>query len=146
MIDSEKKYLLNKMNAVAAKVGLGDLVDSTLAVAKATFDVASLGGAVGDISLGVTVPSGALVKKVYVVIKTPFVSAGGAGTLALKAQSAGDLLAAVDADTLSGVVDGIPAGAAANMIVLTADRVLTATVAVEALTAGKADVFVEYVL
>lgn len=131
----------------------GDLIGAKVGVLVAKFSFAKQGGAVGDISLltdlnsptsYAKLPANAVIKQVTIDILTAMASAGGGATVALKAQSAGDLLAAVDADTLSGLVDGIPQGAAANMIKLTAERTLQATVAVEALTAGKFNVLVEY--
>ncbi len=115
-------------------------------VARATYDFAVSGGATGDHPLGVTIPNKAIITRGIGNIITPFVSTSNDGTIALKANSAGDLLAAVDADTLSGVFDLIPVGTAATMVKLTDNRELTLTVAVHALTAGKAVFFVEYVL
>lgn len=111
------------------------------------YDVAVDGGAVGTITPkeGFTIPDNAIITKAYFEIITAFASAGGAGTIALQLQSAGDLLAAVDADTLSGIVAGVPVGSAATMIKLTAQRSLAVVVAVEALTAGKARIFAEWV-
>lgn len=155
MISKDNKFYLNRMNSVSSKVQLGTQLRNCRGVVRATLDVsnANQGGAVGDINLldedgnAVVLPSGAIIVKALVDIVTAFVSAGGAGTVAFKAQSAGDILAAVDADTLSARVTGVPTGAGATGVVkLTADRTLKATVAVEALTAGKAHVFVEYVL
>ena len=147
MITSEEKFLLNRMNSVANKTQLGELVDRGLNCLKVTYDVAVDGGAVGahTLELARKLPSGAIIKDSFVDIVTAFASAGGNGTLALHAQSAGDLLAAVDADTLANQVQCIPNGAVANMIKLTAERNVVATVAVEALTQGKADIYVLYV-
>lgn len=115
-------------------------------VARATYDFAEHGGAQGDIGLGVTLPDKAVIVKAYFDVITPMASAGGTGTIALKSEGAGDLLIAVDADTLAaGLHDCIPTGAAANMIKLTANRELTATIGTEDLTAGKFVLFVEYV-
>ena len=55
-------------------------------------------------------------------------------------------MAAVDGDTLSGVVAGIPVGTAATAIKLTAERTLSVAIATAALTAGKFIVHVEYVV
>jgi hypothetical protein len=154
MITRSQKDLLNKMNSMSSKVQLGTLLRNRKGTLKCILDVANVrqGGAVGDINLldedgnACVLPSGAIITQVYRDIVTAFTSAGGAGTVALKANTAADLLAAVDADTLSGVGAGVPVGTAATMVKLTADRTLKATVAVEALTAGKMHVFVDYVL
>lgn len=114
-------------------------------VARATWDFSELGGATGSIPLGVTLPDNAIITHAYADVVTAAASAGGNGTIALSSEGAGDLLAAVDADTLSGQVDLVPDGTAANMIKLTADRELTVVVAVEDLTAGNIVFYVEYV-
>ncbi len=115
-------------------------------VARATYDFAVSGGAVDDYPLGVTIPDNAIITRGIGDIITPFVSTSNDGKIALKAESAEDLLVGVDADTLSGVFELIPDGTAAKMIKLTANRELTLTVSVHPLTAGKAVFFVEYVL
>lgn len=136
------------MNSVSSKTQLGTLLDATMSVRKFTYDVAVDGGAVGAHTLNALedkLPSGAIVMNVIVDIVTAFTSTGGTGTLALHAQSAGDILAAVDADTLSARVQGIPDNVVANMLKLTAERNVVATVATSALLTGKADVYVIYV-
>lgn len=117
-------------------------------VATAIFDVAAQTGgeaAVADYPLGVIIPDNAIITLAYGDIITAFVSTSNDGTIALKAQSSADLLAAVDADTLSGLIALIPVGTAATMIKMTAARELTLSVAVHKMTAGKAVFFVEYV-
>lgn len=152
MISAEKKYNLERMNSHSFKYGLGKSIDQCVGVVKGKYRFSVQGGAVGSVNLvdddGVVVklPSGAIVTKAYINIVQAMVSTGGTGTIAVSIQSAGDLLAAVDADTLSGVTAAIPVGTAATMIKLTAERTLTATVATAAITAGKFDVFVEFVL
>lgn len=158
MVSAEKRHLLDRMNSTAAKVELGKLMHEAKNVMAVDYDISGGvdSGAVGSHSLNVLglfdnsvpakLPDNAIVTNVMIDIITPFASAGGTGTIALTLQSAGDLLAAVDADTLANQVQGVPNNAVANMIKLTADRTLAAVVAVEALTAGKARIFVEYLL
>jgi hypothetical protein len=149
---ADRKLLLDKMNQTARKVGLGSLIDGQKGIVKAKYDFSVLGGAVGSVNLRdpedstktVTLPNKAVITTAYIDILTAMASAGGTGTIALTAQSAGDLKAAVDADTLSGIVACIPTGSAASSIKLTAERTLTATIATEALTAGKFILVVEY--
>lgn len=107
---------------------------------------ATAGMSVASHGLGVTIPDNAIITLAFGDTITPFVSTSNDGTLAITSESAADLLAAVDADTLSGVFALIPVGTAATMIKMTAARELTAVVAVHPLTAGKAVIFVEYVL
>lgn len=125
-------------------MGVDGLTLKGLAIA--TYDFAEHGGDVGAIGLGVTLPDNAIVTFGFGDVITGCTSAGGTGTIALKAEGAGDLLAAVDADTLSGQIALVPVGTAATMVKLSEARELTATIAEEALTAGKIIFFCEYVL
>lgn len=143
-------------------------------IAVATFDAAvndSSGAANTTIAahgLGVYLPTKAIIIDAWYDVITTFTSATDAATIALKSEGTGDLKAAIaigDASNvwdagLHGLLPGSYAEAtvagdtaildaarkAASLIKLTAARELTATVAVEALTAGKANIFVEYVL
>lgn len=144
-------------------------------LAVATFDAAGLDSSgtanttIAAHGLGVYLPTKAIITNVIVDVVTTFTSATDAGTIALKAQAADDLVAAIAISDASNVWDagihgskiGYPSfGAdaahdsalevaalfAASMLKLTAARELTATVAVEALLTGKANIFVEYIL
>lgn len=116
---------------------------------------------------GVFLPTGAILVNAYVRVATAFTSATSAATIALKAQTTGDITAAIaisDASTpwaagLHGSVVGnsaertvagdtailAAASQAGSMILLTAEREIIVTVGVEALTAGKMYIFVEYI-
>lgn len=148
---ADVKYLLNKMNATAAATTLGENLENLTATAKGSYSFAVSGGAVGDISLldssgvALVLPLNAVIRQVVIDVITAPTSAGSA-TVALKAQSAGDLLAATAIASVTGRLDGIPAGAAANMIKLTANRTLAISIAVAALTAGKLNVYIDYVI
>src|SRR5215213_3086305 len=123
----------------------------------------------GAHGLGVFLPTKAVITRVLVDVVTTFTSATDAGTIALHAQAADDIVAAVAISTAGDVWDagihgskiGFPnfgadaahdsavevaALFAGSMLKTTAEREITATVAVEALTAGKANIFVEYVI
>lgn len=156
MLLDAARHVLNRMNSTAFKYKLGDELHEKTQVTKLTYDFSVQGGAVGAINLlrdvdkidtadnRLVLPEGAIIKQVMVDVLTAMASAGGTGTIALDSEGAGDLLAAVDADTLSGLVAGIPDNAVANMIKTTAERTVTLTVGTEALTAGKIDVYVEW--
>lgn len=156
MITRSQKDLLNKMNSMASKVQMGTLLRNRKGTLKGIFDFAARGGAIGTYNLldedgnVVALPAGAIITQVYFDIVTAFTSTGGTGTIALTANTSGDLLAAVDADTLPLSAGhpgaGIPVGTAATMVKTTADRNLSLAVATAALTAGKIHVFVDYVL
>lgn len=141
-------------------------------VATAVFDPSANTGerTVAAHGLGVYIPDNAVITKVWVDVITTFTSASAdSGTIAIHAQAADDIVAAIAISDGTNVWDaglhgskiGYPAlGAdaahdtaievaaleAASWLKLTAEREITATVAVAALTAGKAIIFVEYVL
>jgi hypothetical protein len=122
-------------------------------VARATFDPSANTGerTIGAHGLGVTIPDNAIIIGGFIEVLTTFTSATDAATIALHTQSAGDLRAAVAISTGTSWDAGFQAIIPKNNtpestgIKLTAAREITATVAVEALTAGKCDIFVEYV-
>lgn len=118
--------------------------------------------------LGVYLPIGAVVVRALYQVKTTFASATSAGTIALKATGTGDLVAAIaisDASTpwTAGLHGALPGNSAEATVAgdtailaaaraagsylgpMSAEKELTATVAVEALTAGKLILWVEYV-
>ena len=123
---------------------------------------------VGAYGLGVYLPNKAIITKVWIDVVTTFTSAGAdAGTIATHAQSAGDIVAAIAISAAGDVWDAglrgakpgsfaldgnaltqvaMAAAEAATAIKMTAEREITATVAVQALTAGKANIFVEYIV
>lgn len=115
-------------------------------ILRVDYDFAIHGGAVGAIPLGVTLPAKAIIIRGFGDIITAFTSTGGTGTIALGANTANDLLAAVDADTLAGRFDLIPVGTVATAVKATAAREITLTVATAAITGGKAVFFLEYVI
>jgi hypothetical protein len=117
--------------------------------------------------LGVFIPSGAIVTRAFYRVNTTFTSATDAATIALKIEGAGDLKAAIAISAAGDVYDAgvrsclpghyaldgnaltaiaMAAADAASAINTTANREIVATVAVEALTAGKLTLFVEYVV
>lgn len=141
-----------------------------LRLAQAVFNPSANTGerSIGAHGLGVYLPDNAIVLSAWVDVITTFTSAGAdAGTIALHAQSANDIVAAIAISDASNVWDAglhgskvgafaldgnaltqIAMGAAqsASMLKLTAEREITATVATQALTAGKLVVNVLYCL
>lgn len=171
-ITAAQKYLLNKeLGAVGLKLQLGDIIEgigTSIAalegddvsvgaallqrkyVAKGAYDFAADGGAIGTFDLGVTIPDNAIITDAWVDVLTTLTSATDAATIALHTETANDIVSAVAisaaTDWDAGLRAGIPVGTVATMKKMSAARALTATVAVEDLTAGKFNVFVEYVL
>lgn len=124
-----------------------------MGLARATFD-ATAGKAIASHGLGVTLPDNAIIVRSWYEVITTFVSTTDAGTIALglPVDDVAGIKAAVaisdGADPWdAGIVEGIQTGAASAFSVkTTATRELTADVAVEALTAGVAVLFCEYVI
>lgn len=125
-----------------------------LKTAVGEYDFAVDGGAVGTITLrgvdaaGNEVPNGAVIMGGYVEVLTAFTS-GGAATVAVNSQAAGDLVAAAAVSgapwSTTGRKSVIPVFTGATTVKTTATRQLAITIATAALTAGKARVVVFYV-
>ena len=116
----------------------------------AQYDFAKLGGAVGDYALGVRVPNGARVLDAFAVVKTAATSANSTATIALKVEAANDIFTAAAVSgapwSTTGRKQGIPDWATVgDTKVATAEREVTMSVAVEALTAGVIDFYIIFV-
>ncbi len=115
-----------------------------------SWSFADQGGAVTTVNLHTPksnsplLPKNAIVVGCYLdVLTTPT----GGGTIAFSTgKSAADLLTATTATTLTGIVACVPTGTAATAIKLTADVTPTMTVASTAVTAGKINVHILYLL
>jgi hypothetical protein len=96
---------------------------------------------------GVFLPINAIILRSWYQVKTPFTSTDSTATIAFKANSAGDMLAAVAVSGNPGtaaIYTGIQDYTVTHMIEMTAEREISVAVAVEALTAGRLIGFVEY--
>jgi len=113
-------------------------------VAKLRYDFAVDGGAASVITPAITesIPNGAVVTNLYAVEQTAFTSAGAA-TVQLKCGSIA-LTGALAFDTGFTGANSLALASSATAIDLTANGALTLTVATAALTAGKVDIYVEY--
>lgn len=153
MLSSSLRTKLNNGDSPERIVGLGTAIDKHVTCLKATYDFAVGGGAVADIVMkdqdgaDAVIPSGAIITHVLIDVRTAVLS-GGNATVAIKAEGAADLLGATAKAslTLNAFLDGVPVSSAATAVRLTADRTIKATVAVAALTAGKIDAYITYVL
>ena len=126
--------------------------------ARATYDFAVSGGAISTIGLGVTLPDNALIRRAWYEVNTTFTSATDAATIALNIPTDGDLVDAIAISDVSnpwdaGVVDIVNAANVAEdydtptgYLKLTGAREISVVIAVEAVTAGKATFFVDYVI
>lgn len=122
---------------------------NAMRVAHAVWDTAvSSGGVVGAHSLGVALPAKALIKQVWTYAITQPATAAS-GTVALSCEDANNLLTAADITgyTAGTIHAGNETGTAATMVAAIAAQCnITATIAVGNMSAGKVDVFVEYVV
>lgn len=110
---------------------------------KAYYSVVADGGAVGTILLPVKLPLGAIVSRAVIRVTEAFTS-GGSATVAVGLNTTTDMRGATAIASLTGTVAGVPDGAAANMVRLTAERQLGVTIAVAALTAGAMTIYIDY--
>ena len=133
----------------------------------ARYDFAVHGGAVGDIPLRVRVPKGSVIVHSFARVITACDSAGSA-TIAVTVEDAEDIFtnSAMDGDQWgvpgchlgkARYVPGIDLGsedgsdtaiddsAAAAYVVTTVERQVVVTIGTAALTAGKFDIFLQYV-
>jgi len=157
-----------RRGSVTCQSSLGTKMVATAIYDTATTDSSGVSNkTIAAHGLGVYLPDNAVVTRFWYDVITTFTSATDAGTIAYHAQSANDLLSAIAISAATNMHDaGVHAGLpgfpnlgadaahdtqvevaalfAATFIKLTAEREITATVAVEALTAGKAVLFVEY--
>jgi hypothetical protein len=101
-------------------------------------------GSAGSVSA--TLPKGSVIIGCYVDVITAGTTSAS-GTMAISSgQGAGDLVTATAAASYTGIVACTPVGTAATAIKLTADSVPYAVIATGALTAGKWNVHIQYVL
>lgn len=118
--------------------------------AQAKYDFSVNGGVSGAIILtGDVIPSGARIIDAWFIVDT-LVTGGAGATASLGLESAADLRAAATLTTApaldtTGTKRFTAFTSTSNPLVLTADRQVTATVAVNDLTAGVFRVVVEYV-
>lgn len=112
-------------------------------VARGDYSFAVDGGAVSTIALmgSTQIPSGAVIIGGYIEVTTQLTS-GGAATIAVQVESAGDIVAATAvASWTAGVKNILPADTSASLtaatrIKTTAARDISAVIATAALTAG----------
>lgn len=123
-------------------------------VARFTFNPTATAGmrTIAAHGLGVTLPAKAIILDGVIDVITTFVSAGAdAGTIAISVEGAGDIVVAIAISNGANPWDAgrqaiVPLNSAATAVKTTVAREVTATVAVQALTAGKLVGFLRYVV
>ena len=120
---------------------------------RATWDFAVDGGAISAIDIDAQLPDNAIIVGGFVDVITTLTSATDAATVAIHAQTANDIVAAIAISNGGNPWDAglkaiIPKANTPEStgIKLTAARDITVTIAVEAVTAGKFNLFLDYVL
>lgn len=139
-------YGLNQQaGAIFLRHKLGTRVVEGHTTAYGAYDFSKQGGAIGSYDSGIHLPNGAVIRQVFFDVITAGTTSAS-GTVSFDANSTGDLKAALAAASWTGEVAGIPVGSAATMVKLTAARTLYFSIATGALTAGKINAYVDYVL
>lgn len=117
----------------------------------AQYDFAKLGGAVADYNLGVRIPAGAIIVNAFAHVQTAATSADSTATIALKAETANNIFTAAAVSgapwSTTGMKLAIPdLATVADYKSISAEAELIMSIAVQALTAGKINFFVTYVI
>lgn len=128
----------------------GEVGDRTLYLARAKYKFADDGGVAGNINLfgGLVIPSGAVVIEAGLDVIT-ILASGGAPTVALQLEAAGDLQAAAAFNgapwSTVGRKNLLPQTWATS-VKTTAARDIIAVIAAANLTGGEFDVYLRYLL
>jgi len=159
LIPKQGAYEVNRSSAVARKFNLGTHVsNATQWGARAQWDYSVSGGAAStDIALldidgqPVYIPKGAVLTDCYLDVVTAPTSSTSSGSIAWTASGVGDLKAAtfVSSYTTGSLMHCTkPSGAytAATMIRFDSEGQLKIRIGSEALTAGKINVYLQYIL
>lgn len=149
----EAGYTTTAAAATAALTPVSVSAEKAIKCVKAQYSFATMGGSIGDITLKdslnqtVTIPINAIVLGAMIDVTTACTS-GGAATIAIKTEGAGDIkgATAVASFSLNARLDGVPSFNAASSIKMTAARDVKATIATAALTAGLFNVYIYYIV
>jgi hypothetical protein len=139
-VPSTQDAAIDALAEQAAQVG-------TLKSVKVEFDASSDSLTVGTHGMGVTIPDNAVILYVMQEVLTDLDSVSDTGTFRLNLPTDGNLAAAITADgSNAGRIDGTPDWTAANSVKTTAAREVSYTVATNALTAGKMQALIVYIV
>jgi hypothetical protein len=128
----------------------GGYPEPPLKAIRGRWDFAVDAGAIGSTNMtSIQIPSGAVIVSGYVEVNTAATS-GGAGTLAITVEGAGDIVAAAAVSgapwSTTGRKSVIPVATGATSVKTTAARYIVATIAAATLTAGQVDVVLFYTI
>lgn len=151
--DTKNQTLLSIANARDPLPGIGTIINQTKNMMRVTYDFSVLGGAATTIALvddqgnTAALPKGAFVTNVVAnVLTQPLPSTSSVSLYVLADQ---DLMATKAQSALTGSLAGVPIGTAATWkgpITATLGSPVNALITGSALTAGKIQWFIEYVI
>ncbi len=121
---------------------------TNMKVAQYEYSFAKHGGATGEITVGPKLlPKGAKIFQGFIDVSTA-VTSGASATIQLKVTGADDILASTGkaSFSLAALLDVVPVGTAATMVIVAAAANLIVTVGTAALTAGIFTVNLLYVI
>lgn len=156
-ITADQQYLLNNgLGDVGRITQLGTLINKTSNLLIAKYSYAVQGGSTAaainlltDLNKPLSyakLPDNAIIKNVWLDVLTQPVSSGSA-TVSVGAVSTTDLLGSTAKDVLVvGFLQGVPSGATTSFIKLSAEKTVKASVGTAPLTAGKFNVYIDYVV
>lgn len=130
----------------------GEIAERVLRV---TYDFAVNGGAISTIASGQTLPDNAIVTHCFYHVSTTFTSSTDAATIAINIPTDGDVQAATAISAGGNVYDsglhecatkGDDPSDPSTFIMTTDERDISFVIAVEAVTAGKLELFLKYVV
>lgn len=159
LLPKQGAYEVNRSSALFRKFNVGThIADSQQWGSRAQWDFAASGGAANsDITLkdydgqSVMVPAGAVLVDCYLDVVTAPTSSTSSGSLAWSSSDVGDLKAAtfVNSYTTGSLIHCTkPSGSftSGTMIRFTSEGTLKVRVGSEAITAGKINVYLQYIL
>lgn len=153
-INKDGAYELNRSSRLARKLSLGTQVSGGQWL-KGIYSFAIQGGVantdislVDDEGLVVKLPSGSIIYDCLINVLTQPTSSTLSGSLAFSSNASADLKAAtfVSSYTTASRIACIPTGTAASSIKLSSEGTLKVRLGSEALTAGKVNIWVNYVI
>lgn len=155
-LTTDGAYELNKRSSVDRKYATGTKAyDAQQFGAKGTWSFSDQGGVANAIlplhdhdGKNVTLPAGAIIRDCLIDVVTQPVSSTGSSGIAFSSKAVADLKAATFPASLTTTtpIVCIPIGTVGTMIKTASELTLAIKVGSEALTAGKINVWVEYVL
>ena len=155
-ITGEQVDRLDRMNLTARKYQLGTnlkYASEDARIVRGTYDFAVQGGASSaelnlDDRFGddIVIPDNAVVTQVIIDVLTTADSAADGASVSIGLVSDGDLRASTVEASVTGLLAGTPVGTAGTSIKLSADNTPYVKITGEDLTAGKFDVFIEYLV